>query len=409
MMRRNLLGLLSAVLLTAQLPLLAAESPQTQLGTTLASRLESHLGQTLGRSLLNVSVEVKPGGCTGCWTLSLPGRLQRDTVLDVSIKPQGNAPALTGRVYSAAERDLLVSAVTQTLGKPASVKVETFPYSSVGKDFAITRNQADLYVEPKAVAGDNLATQARLGTPVRLLQYSADKKFALARIEDDGYIAWIQRKDLVEGEQAWYQDWLGKRKVLVMSPITTPANLPVGTRLKLVKDGASALSAALPDGKVVSLPKAAVVLNTPGALPKAEALLKTANYYLPKGPQGGGKYLWGGTYGKTLDCSGFVQTVYRLNGVYLPRDADQQKGFTMRVGNTLSQIDELKPGDLVFFSGNRQYPTHVGMYIGKNQVIHSSPKGPYSGVKISTLSGGGEYDKFLQSIYFGGGRVTRSL
>lgn len=419
---RQLLPLALSMMLTGlNTGVQAATAPTgvAQAGTAQASRLsafetnfdqamEAYLSKSTGRSPIGFALSVTPKA-NSVYELGLPSAIQRDTLLKLTLDLRGAQPKVYGRVYSQAEKDLLLAAVTKAFGAPEAPMIETFPYQSVGKDYAITRNQADLYVKPQAVAGDNLATQARLGTPLRLLEYSPDGKFALVRVEDDGYIAWIQRQDLVEGEQAWFSDWLAHRQVLVMHAIDAPMKLYVGTRLKLVRDAGASLVAALPDGKQVTLNKNDVVLNTPGKLPAAETVLKTAYTYLPKAPQGGGAYLWGGTYGTTLDCSGFVQTVYRLNGVYLPRDADQQKGFTQRVGNTLAQLGELRPGDLVFFSGNKKYPTHVGMYIGNNQVIHSSPKGPYSGVKISTLVGGGEYDKFLQSIYFGGGRVTRSL
>ncbi|MEZ0373933.1 MAG: NlpC/P60 family protein, partial [Candidatus Sericytochromatia bacterium] len=404
---RKLLPLALALFLTGLSPVSpvrSAEHPAAKASLmpdfqeSFNQEMEGYLRQTLGRSPINFSLNVQPKA-TSVYELSLPSHLQRDTLLHITVDLSSGKPRLRGRIYSAAEKTLLVSAISLAYGTPSQVAIETFPFSAIAKDYAITRNQADLYVKPQAVAGDNLATQARLGTPVQILDYSPDRKFALVRIEDDGYIAWIQRKDLLEGEQNWYNDWLKHRQVLIMHPVSQPVALPVGTRLKLLSDLDSRLTAALPDGRTVSLSKQDVVLNTPGKLPTAEALLKTARYYLPKAPQGGGSYLWGGTYGTRLDCSGFVQTVYRLNGVYLPRDADQQKGFTQRVGNTLKQMNELKPGDLVFFSGNGKYPTHVGLYIGNNQVIHSSPKGPYSGVKISTLSGGGEYDKFLQKIY----------
>lgn len=415
-MLRPALFVLTAALLST--PSLMAPSPAaavdtsavTKLQQSLSQQLESHLSQKLGRSPVKATVEIKPAGCNGCYSLNIPGYLQRDTVLNVNLSFTGNSPVLRGRVYSAAERDLLVKAVSNSFGKPSSISIETFPFSAVGKDFGITKGPADLYVKPQAVAGENLATQARLGTPVRLLEYSPDKKFALVRVEDDGYIAWIQRSSLVEGEQGWYQDWLNKRQVLLMNQVSKPYSLHVGTRLKLVSNNGASVQASLPDGRPVTISKNDVVINQPGKLPTADTVLATARKYLPKAPQGGGAYLWGGTYGTRLDCSGFVQTVYRLNGVYLPRDADQQQGFTQDVAPTLARISELKAGDLVFFTNSkRDHATHVGMYIGNNQFIHSSSKGPYNGVKISTLSGGGEYDKMLQGIYFGGGRVTRSL
>ena len=87
-------------------------------------------------------------------------------------------------------------------------------------------------------------------------------------------------------------------------------------------------------------------------------------------------YLWGGTSGKLMDCSGFTRTVFLLNGIYLPRDASQQ----VNVGNLVDTKDgfsNLKPGDLLFF-GRKATPTskeritHVGIYIGNEEFIHES-------------------------------------
>ncbi len=345
----------------------------------------------------------------GSYTLKLPSHVERDTLMNVTLSFVNQKPILSGQILTAAERDLLVKSVTDQFGAPTN-QLEIFPFSQVGQDFAIANAQAvELYVKPQAVAGENLATQIRLGTPVKVLAYSPDQKFARVRVEDDGYIAWVQRKDLVEGDARWYQDWLDKRSVLVMTDIKSSTPIYYGTRLKLVEHKGSQIIAALPNGSPISLNVGDVYLNAGGTLPKMADIMTTANQFLPKGPHGGGHYLWGGTLGNRLDCSGFTQTVYRMNGVFLPRDADQQKGFTQRVGNTLNEISELQPGDLVFFTSNGKYPTHVGLYYGNNQVIHSSAKGPYNGIKVSKLKGGDKYDHYLQSIYMGGGRVTRSL
>lgn len=345
----------------------------------------------------------------GSYSLKLPGHVERDTLMNVTLSFVDQKPVLSGQILTAAERDLLVKAVSEQFGAP-TVKLEVFPFSQIAKDYAIANEQAvNLYVKPQAVAGENLATQMRLGTPVKVLAYSADQKFARVRVEDDGYIAWVLRKQLVEGDADWYQDWLAKRSVLVMTDIKTKTPMYYGTRLKLVEHKGNQIIAALPNGSQIALNVSDVYLNEGGILPKMTEIISTAKQFLPKGPHGGGDYLWGGTLGNRLDCSGFTQTVYRMNGVFLPRDADQQKGFTQRVGNTLKDLAEMKAGDLVFFSGNGSYPTHVGLYLGNNQVIHSSAKGPYNGVKISTLKGGDKYDQYLQSIYMGGGRVTRSL
>jgi cell wall-associated NlpC family hydrolase len=81
-------------------------------------------------------------------------------------------------------------------------------------------------------------------------------------------------------------------------------------------------------------------------------------------------YLWGGRSPLGIDCSGFTQIVYRLQGVHLPRDAYQQS----EIGSTLSFIEESEPGDLAFFDNIEGKITHVGIILEDNHIIHSSGK-----------------------------------
>ena len=85
-------------------------------------------------------------------------------------------------------------------------------------------------------------------------------------------------------------------------------------------------------------------------------LIATARAFL------GTPYLWGGTSGHGIDCSGFVQQVYRLNGVGLGRDADQQ-ALEGRAANTPNA------GDLLFFGSPTV--THVAMSLGGDDFIHA--------------------------------------
>ncbi|HEX4525110.1 MAG TPA: C40 family peptidase [Gaiellaceae bacterium] len=93
-------------------------------------------------------------------------------------------------------------------------------------------------------------------------------------------------------------------------------------------------------------------------------------------------YQWGGASPDTgFDCSGLVMYVYAQLGVQLPHFAAGQYGYGSPVGR-----DQLQPGDLVFFDGL----SHVGIYIGNDQVVHA----PHTGtvVSISPLSEfGGRY------------------
>ena len=100
-----------------------------------------------------------------------------------------------------------------------------------------------------------------------------------------------------------------------------------------------------------------------GIKPK-ENLLKTAFLYL------NAPYLWGGKTPFGIDCSGFTQMVYKLNGYHLFRDASQQA----TQGEALSFIEESEPGDLAFFDNEEGNIIHVGIIMENNYIIHASGK-----------------------------------
>lgn len=79
-------------------------------------------------------------------------------------------------------------------------------------------------------------------------------------------------------------------------------------------------------------------------------------------------YLWGGKSPFGIDCSGFTQLVYKLNGYKLPRDAYQQ----VELGHALSFVEEAEAGDLAFFDNEEGRIVHVGMILDNQQIIHAS-------------------------------------
>ena len=91
----------------------------------------------------------------------------------------------------------------------------------------------------------------------------------------------------------------------------------------------------------------------------------------------GKPYEYGSTGPNSFDCSGLAQYVFK-NGanINLPRNSKAQA----EVGRAVSKSD-LKPGDLVFFNTSGSGISHLGIYIGDNQMVHA----PSSGKKIQIV------------------------
>jgi hypothetical protein len=118
------------------------------------------------------------------------------------------------------------------------------------------------------------------------------------------------------------------------------------------------------------------------------ALLSTAEEWI------GVPYQYGGTSQAGVDCSAFVQNVYSNLGILVPRTADEQYNYSKQISGNDKSV-----GDLVFFRRNSDKITHVGIYIGKGDIIHSSTS---RGVIKESLS-----TSYLSSMLVGYGRVCR--
>jgi len=110
--------------------------------------------------------------------------------------------------------------------------------------------------------------------------------------------------------------------------------------------------------------------------PKSQIVITAFNYL-------NAPYLWGGKTPFGIDCSGFAQMVYKLNGYRLLRDASQQA----TQGMALSFIEESEPGDLAFFDNDEGQIVHVGIILKDNYIIHAHGK-----VRIDRLDHSGIYN-----------------
>ena len=167
--------------------------------------------------------------------------------------------------------------------------------------------------------GPGLATQAAAGRCLQVLEPPTGSVARLrVRLLEDGYPGWLEPGDL-----------LGR-----------------------------AVAAERP--RALLLQRAQISQRLPQVLALALSWMERANVYL-----------WGGTTGPDLDCSGLVQSAYSAAGIWLPRDAYLQERFCMPVAVRPGQSQLLEPGDLIFF-GTPQRCTHVGLHLGGGRYLHSS-------------------------------------
>lgn len=93
----------------------------------------------------------------------------------------------------------------------------------------------------------------------------------------------------------------------------------------------------------------------------AEFIKITAKKYL------NAPYQWGGKTPFGIDCSGFVQMVFKLGGYKISRDAAQQA----KQGRPV-EMNDTQPGDLAFFKNKAGKIVHVGILLAADKIIHAS-------------------------------------
>lgn len=219
-------------------------------------------------------------------------------------------------------------------------------------------------------------TQLLFGETIKV--YEKKRSWYRVKTSSDNYECWMDENQFNFISQSQYEDLKAK------------APLVVGDLVEIIRDPSSnemmpiLLGCNLPnfkDGELnlfdTNLIYEGAVLKTNEVLPKSK-ITEHAFMYLNS------PYQWGGRSPFGIDCSGFVQMVYKLNGVFLPRDASQQA----LKGQTLSFIEEAEEGDLAFFDNEEGAITHVGIILGNNRIIHASGK-----VRVDRLDHQGIYNE----------------
>ena len=209
-----------------------------------------------------------------------------------------------------------------------------------------------------------LSSDLCYGTEVEILDEEANWTFTRQK---DGYLGWVFKSHLAEGLAS-------QGTHLVLAP---------ACELRAQPDRRSEILTRLVSGTVVEVEDvheewSKVIANKTGWMP---SFLLRAVSELPKSIEArcptliedaarmiGVPYVWGGTSGNGIDCSGLARLLHRWIGLDLPRDADMQH----RAARPVEPPFEV--GDLLFFHepGKKRQVTHIGISLGGWTMIHSS-------------------------------------
>lgn len=253
-----------------------------------------------------------------------------------------------------------------------------------------------------------LETQELMGTVVEII---GEKGYWLQISTPQPYTAWCTDKGVAQVDESGVEEWISAPRYIVTVPHSTVytgrtaksevvCNLVEGDILRTVmgkpqpklrpnglpvrKDGWAKV--ATPSGREGWVRTSDVrVLRRWAEESKAteKSVVETALRFV------GTPYLWGGMSPNGFDCSGLVRFSYYMNGLLLPRNADQMAFCGREIpvfeksdspginGERKFCADSLRPGDLLFFGrrgtdGEKDRITHVGMYIGNGKMVHSS-------------------------------------
>ena len=320
------------------------------------------------------------------------------------IKGKDNEMILKGEsLFPGAKAEVLQLLVTKGIPVIDSVAILPDTIHFENNWGVVSLSVANLRSKPAHSA--ELASQAIMGTPVRVLK--ENDGWLLVQTPDQ-YIAWTNATSVKQMKRSEINDWRNADRIIYTDTYgvisgdnkltSVVSDLVAGAIVVKKSERKNIIEVTLPDGRsgYVSNQKWLNLKqwkDTVSAIPSK--LIANGERFL------GFPYLWGGTSSKGIDCSGFVKTIYFLSGIILERDASQQFKHGKEVDITTGWKN-LQKGDLLFFGSKAtKRITHVGMYIGDSELIHSS-----GSVRINSLDPGNDnYSEHLSSIFVGARRM----
>lgn len=326
----------------------------------------------------------------------------RLAVFEVEVEVRGDTVTLIGATsepQAAQELHRRIAGLTAWRQVVDRVQLLPEPEAEDRVHAVVTAAVAPMLSGPKVQCTQ--VSQAVLGS--RLLVFRREGRWMQCR-GSDGYIGWIHAGYVAlmdeQRARAWElgaegEVWISLDARVALDSGDPMIRLPWGARVVRESDGII----RLPDGRTgigsgEMLPLGARGLGFPA---DGGAICETAKRWL------GVAYLWGGLTMGGVDCSGFVQAIYRLHGHVLPRDSDQQSraGELVECGE---DFDNLCPGDLLFFAESPGRCSHVAMSTGGSQIIHASLGN--GGVARNDMAGRRAYERELRRMFLWARRMV---
>lgn len=302
-------------------------------------------------------------------------------VFDITVEHRRNDIVLRGEVDNAAAKEELIAVVKSKTSGAILDSVLVLPDPKLGEKIYGIIPLSVGNMRSKPGNAEELSSQVLMGMVVKVLKKQRGYYFVQSH---DKYLGWIDGAEIHLVTQSDADTWSAAPKVIATAIYATvreqprTRSLPVSDlvaacMMKRLGDRGQWISVELPDGRKGFVERSAVQDYETW---KQTRKLTGANIAREAKELLGIPYLWGGTSTKGMDCSGFTKTVYRLNGLELNRDANQQA----TMGTPILYTDDMRnfrTGDLLFFGQKAaaekpERITHVGIYLERKQFIHSS-------------------------------------
>ena len=265
----------------------------------------------------------------------------RTRVCDLAVLSDGGNTVVTGTVSTDGTADRLFGMLREFPSVDRTNSRVTV-LADVATDCTVAETAVPVRSSPDA--GAEQVTQLIYGDEV--VAYDSERNWRRVRAPD-GYVGWADDDAVIPAEPVQTDAVLRANVAIDDSTFA-----PIGAPCEFKSADTDVVELRFRTGETLRTPRENI-LEAPDR-PDDGDIVEIANRF------GGTNYEWGGMTTEGIDCSGLVWISYRVYGIELPRDTDQQR----RLGTEVSR-DRLRPGDLLFFPG------HVAISTGGSRYVHA--------------------------------------